>query len=46
VRFRAIGLTLVALTAVAITAVLPGVGSVAFMLMLPITRVSRRIERG
>ena len=45
VRFRCLGLTIVALLAVGITTIVPGFGSMAFMLMAPITRVSRRIER-
>jgi uncharacterized membrane protein len=44
VRIRCLGLTMVALLAVGITRVAPGFGSMAFMLMWPITRVSRRIE--
>lgn len=38
-------LSLVSLLAVGITAVRPGFGSMAFILMMPITRLSRRIER-
>jgi uncharacterized membrane protein len=42
---RALGLLMVALLAVGISAVLPGLGSTAFILMFPITRMSRRLER-
>ena len=44
-RFRILGLIVVAITAVAITVVIPGAGNAAFMLMMPISIVSRRLER-
>jgi uncharacterized membrane protein len=44
-RFRALGLMVVAFLAIGITAAAPGLGSVAFVLMWPINRESRRIER-
>ena len=44
--FRTSGLIVVAICAIGIaTTVLPGAGKAAFMLMLPISRISKRIER-
>ena len=44
--FRIFGLVTVALVAVGICLVVPGAGNVAFMLMMPISILSRRIESG
>jgi uncharacterized membrane protein len=44
-RFRIVGLMVIALVAIAIAAWVPGLGNVAFVLMSPITIISRRIER-
>ena len=44
-RFRTISLVFVALLAIGITAAAPGLGGMAFILMLPISRFSRRLER-
>ena len=43
---RSLGLATVALVAIGIARVVPGAGNAAFMLMMPITMVSRRLERG
>ena len=45
-RFRTSGLMVVALVAVAIARVAPGAGNMAFLLMLPISILSRRVEGG
>jgi uncharacterized membrane protein len=45
-RFRTLGLVVVALAAVGIATVLPGAGNMAFMLMFPISILSRRVELG
>jgi uncharacterized membrane protein len=45
-RFRLYGLIGVSLAAIGITAVLPGAGNMAYMLMWPIGALSRRFERG
>lgn len=44
-RFRSLGLMGVALTAVGLTALVPGAGNAAFVLMAPISILSRRVER-
>jgi uncharacterized membrane protein len=44
-RFRILGLMVIAVVAIAIAARVPGLGNVAFALMIPITILSRRIER-
>jgi uncharacterized membrane protein len=44
-RFRSLGLVVVALVAVGITMVVPGSGNAAFMLMIPISILSRRVEQ-
>ena len=44
-RFRSLGLVVVALVAVGIAMLLPGAGNAAFMLMVPISILSRRVER-
>ena len=46
VRFRVVGLMVIAIAAIGITKLVPGAGNAAFMLMWPISSVSRRIERG
>lgn len=46
VRFRVMGLMVVAVVAVGVTTLVPGAGNAAFMLMWPISSISRRIERG
>jgi hypothetical protein len=43
-RFRSLGLMVVALAAVGIAMVVPGGGNAAFMLMGPISILSRRVE--
>ncbi len=43
--FRIAGLIVVAISAVGIAMVLPGSGNAAFMLMMPISIISKRIER-
>ena len=43
--FRIVGLIVVAISAVGMTIVMPGSGNAAFMLMIPIFIISRRIER-
>jgi uncharacterized membrane protein len=43
--FRTVGLMVVALCAIGITLVVRGAGNAAFMLMMPISIVSKRIER-
>jgi uncharacterized membrane protein len=45
VRFRMVGLMVIAAATVGIARVLPGAGNVAFLLMWPISIVSRHIER-
>jgi uncharacterized membrane protein len=45
-RFRCLGLMVVALVAIGITRVVPGAGNMAFMLMFPISILSRRVEDG
>ena len=42
--FRIFGLVVVALVAVGISLIVPGAGNVAFMLMMPISVLSKRIE--
>ena len=44
-RFRMVGLMSIAVVTVGIARLVPGTGNVAFMLMWPISVVSRRIER-
>jgi uncharacterized membrane protein len=44
-RFRLFGLIAVSLAAVGITAIFPGAGNMAYMLMWPIGAFSRRLER-
>ena len=44
-RFRTSGLIVVALTAVGVTMLVPGAGNSAFLLMIPISILSRRVER-
>ena len=44
-RFRSMGLMVVALVAVGIAMLVPGAGNMAFMLMFPISMLSRRVER-
>ena len=43
--FRLAGLIAIAILAIGITKVLPGAGNAAFMLMLPMSIISKRIER-
>ena len=43
-RFRKLGLIVVALAAIGVTTIVPGAGNLAFMLMIPISILSRRIE--
>jgi uncharacterized membrane protein len=43
--FRTGGLIVVAIAAIGIAMVIPSAGNVAFMLMIPISRISRREER-
>ena len=43
--FRTAGLIVVAIGAVGISMVIPGAGNVAFMLMIPISIISKRVER-
>jgi TMEM175 potassium channel family protein len=43
--FRTAGLIVVAITAVGIAMVIPGAGNAAFLLMVPISIVSKRIEQ-
>ena len=43
-RFRTLGLMVVALVAVGIAIVVPGWGNTAFMLMIPVSILSRRLE--
>ena len=43
-RFRTLGLIVVALAAIGVTMIIPGAGNTAFMLMIPISILSRRIE--
>src|SRR5206468_11928255 len=43
-RFRSFGLVVVAGVAIGLTWLLPSTGNVAFLLMIPITILSRRIE--
>jgi uncharacterized membrane protein len=45
-RFRTLSLMAVAVIAIAINAAAPGFGSTAFILMFPLTRIGRRLERG
>lgn len=45
-RFRTLSLMAVAVLAIAINAAAPGFGSTAFILMFPLTRIGRRLERG
>jgi uncharacterized membrane protein len=45
VRFRVVGLMVIAAAAVGMTRLVPGAGNTAFMLMWPISVISRRIER-
>lgn len=45
VRFRVVGLMVIAVVAVGITKLVPGAGNAAFMLMWPLSGISRRIER-
>ncbi len=45
-RFRTLSLMAVAVVAVPINAAAPGFGSTAFILMFPLTRIGRRLERG
>jgi uncharacterized membrane protein len=44
-RMRAAGLIVVALSAIALASLVPSTGNAAFMLMLPISAMSRRLER-
>ncbi len=44
-RFRSMGLMVVAIVAVGITMLVPGAGNMAFMLMFPISMLSRRVEQ-
>jgi uncharacterized membrane protein len=44
-RFRSSGLVVVALVAVGITMFVPASGNAAFMLMIPISMLSRRVEQ-
>jgi uncharacterized membrane protein len=44
-RFRMVGLMSIAVATVGIARLLPGAGNVAFMLMMPISIISRRVER-
>jgi uncharacterized membrane protein len=44
-RFRSMGLMVVALVAIGITRLVPGAGNAAFMLMAPISSLSRRVEQ-
>jgi len=46
VRFRVVGLMVIAVVAIGFTALVPGAGNAAFMLMMPISIISRRIDRG
>jgi uncharacterized membrane protein len=44
-RFRMVGLMLIAVATVGIARLVPGAGNVAFMLMMPISIISRRMDR-
>jgi uncharacterized membrane protein len=44
-RFRLLGLIVVALVAIGMAMLIPGTGNVAFMLMMPISIISGRLER-
>ena len=43
--FRTGGLIVVAIAAIGIAMVIPGAGNAAFMLMIPISKISKRVER-
>ena len=43
--FRTGGLIVVAIVAIGIALVVPGAGNAAFMLMIPISKISKRVER-
>jgi len=45
VRFRMVGLIVIAFAAVGVARVVPGAGNMAFLLMIPISILSRRLER-